>query len=120
NKGCSCGTQRLKQAQRAFAHTAEYDSKIAEYLLSVIEVPRGHDAGGPARFVHAPHEGAIATAAPAEESLPGTGRSKLVERLLQSVSSLEAFLKDLLTTQAVVVSGTEAAAFLVERQGEQF
>jgi phosphoribosylaminoimidazolecarboxamide formyltransferase/IMP cyclohydrolase len=32
HKGHSCGTHRLKQAQRAFAHTAEYDSVIAEYL----------------------------------------------------------------------------------------
>src|SRR5438132_4791344 len=29
-------------------------------------------------------------------------------------------MKDLLTTQAVVVAGTEAAAFLVERQAENF
>ncbi|HEV8293305.1 MAG TPA: HlyD family efflux transporter periplasmic adaptor subunit, partial [Tepidisphaeraceae bacterium] len=35
-------------------------------------------------------------------------------------ASLPAFMKDLLTTQAVVVAGTEAAAFLVERQGENF
>ena len=32
--GCSCGKHRLKQAQRAFAHTAEYDSLIANYLAS--------------------------------------------------------------------------------------
>src|SRR3954451_11983991 len=30
--GSSCGKHRLKQAQRAFAHTAEYDALIAEYL----------------------------------------------------------------------------------------
>jgi phosphoribosylaminoimidazolecarboxamide formyltransferase/IMP cyclohydrolase len=30
--GASCGEHRLKQAQRAFAHTGAYDSTIAEYL----------------------------------------------------------------------------------------
>src|SRR5438067_4559558 len=32
HKGSSCGKHRLKQAQRAFAHTAEYDALIAKYL----------------------------------------------------------------------------------------
>src|SRR6185312_8106790 len=32
HKGSSCGKHRLKQAQRAFAHTAEYDALIASYL----------------------------------------------------------------------------------------
>ncbi|HVT89845.1 MAG TPA: bifunctional phosphoribosylaminoimidazolecarboxamide formyltransferase/IMP cyclohydrolase [Tepidisphaeraceae bacterium] len=32
HNGSSCGKHRLKQAQRAFAHTAEYDSLIANYL----------------------------------------------------------------------------------------
>jgi len=43
-----------------------------------------------------------------------------VQRLLDASASLPAFMKDLLTTQAVVVAGTEAAAFLVEKQGENF
>src|SRR3954454_19078453 len=30
--GSCCGKHRLKQAQRAFAHTAEYDATIAKYL----------------------------------------------------------------------------------------
>jgi len=34
HNGCSCGKHRLKQAQRAFAHTAEYDSLIANYLAT--------------------------------------------------------------------------------------
>jgi phosphoribosylaminoimidazolecarboxamide formyltransferase/IMP cyclohydrolase len=34
HKGSCCGRHRLKQAQRAFAHTAEYDSLIANYLAS--------------------------------------------------------------------------------------
>ena len=31
--GSCCGKHRLKQAQRAFAHTAEYDALIANYLV---------------------------------------------------------------------------------------
>jgi multidrug efflux pump subunit AcrA (membrane-fusion protein) len=38
-----------------------------------------------------------------------------VERLLTASSSLPAFINDLLQTQAVVVAGTEACAFTVER-----
>ncbi|MGH7214463.1 MAG: bifunctional phosphoribosylaminoimidazolecarboxamide formyltransferase/IMP cyclohydrolase, partial [Tepidisphaeraceae bacterium] len=34
HNGSCCGKHRLKQAQRAFAHTAEYDSLIANYLAS--------------------------------------------------------------------------------------
>ena len=34
HKGSSCGNHRLKQAQRAFAHTAEYDSVISNYLAT--------------------------------------------------------------------------------------
>jgi multidrug resistance efflux pump len=43
----------------------------------------------------------------------------MVQRLLDSSASLPAFLNDLLTTQAVMVAGTEAAAFIVDKQGEQ-
>src|SRR5436190_1515267 len=32
--GSSCGTHRLKQAQRAFDHTAQYDRLIADYLAT--------------------------------------------------------------------------------------
>lgn len=45
-------------------------------------------------------------------------RSKLVQRLLATSANLPAFLNDLLTTQAITVAGTEAAAFLIER-GEE-
>jgi phosphoribosylaminoimidazolecarboxamide formyltransferase/IMP cyclohydrolase len=38
--GSCCGKHRLKQAQRAFAHTAEYDAAIAAYLGSQIETLR--------------------------------------------------------------------------------
>jgi phosphoribosylaminoimidazolecarboxamide formyltransferase / IMP cyclohydrolase len=34
HQGASCGEHRRRQAQRAFAYTAEYDRHIAEYLLS--------------------------------------------------------------------------------------
>ena len=34
--GASCAKHRLKQAQRAFAHTAEYDALIAGYLANVV------------------------------------------------------------------------------------
>lgn len=46
-------------------------------------------------------------------------RHQLVQRLLDSSASLPAFINDLLTTQAVTVAGTEAAGFLLERNGEQ-
>jgi hypothetical protein len=54
-----------------------------------------------------------------ETQAPGavTKHSKLVERLLNASSSLPAFIHDLLTTQAVVVAATEAAAFLIEAGG---
>ncbi|MDB5293716.1 MAG: cyclohydrolase / Phosphoribosylaminoimidazolecarboxamide formyltransferase [Phycisphaerales bacterium] len=42
HNGQSCGKHRLKQAQRAFAHTAEYDSLIANYLATAA----GIDSGG--------------------------------------------------------------------------
>src|SRR6478752_6496887 len=45
-------------------------------------------------------------------------RSKLVERLLDASANLPAFMKDLLGTMAVTVAGTEAAGFLIERQGD--
>jgi multidrug resistance efflux pump len=41
-------------------------------------------------------------------------RAKLVQRLLAASANLPAFINDLLTTQAVVVAGTEAAGFIIE------
>jgi phosphoribosylaminoimidazolecarboxamide formyltransferase/IMP cyclohydrolase len=41
--GASCAKHRLKQAQRAFAHTAVYDTAIAEYLSAQLDAPP--DAG---------------------------------------------------------------------------
>ena len=43
-------------------------------------------------------------------------RLKIVQRLLAAGDNLPAFLQDLLNTQAMVVAGTEAAAFMVDRQ----
>jgi phosphoribosylaminoimidazolecarboxamide formyltransferase/IMP cyclohydrolase len=37
HKGSSCGKHRQKQALRAFAHTAAYDARIAEYLAKQLE-----------------------------------------------------------------------------------
>lgn len=54
-----------------------------------------------------------------QQNAQGPSRSKLVQRLLDNSSDLPAFLKDLLTTQAVLVAGTEAAAFVVEQQGDK-
>jgi len=48
HKGSTCGKHRLKQAQRAFAHTAEYDSLIANYLASA----SGVDSGGMVLNLH--------------------------------------------------------------------
>jgi multidrug resistance efflux pump len=45
-------------------------------------------------------------------------RSKLVQRLLAASSNLPAFINDLLTTQAVVVAGTEAAGFIIEANAD--
>src|SRR5258706_13786006 len=51
-----------------------------------------------------------------EQQQQGAGRSKLVQRLLGASNNLPQFLNDLLQTMAVVVAGTEAAGFLIERQ----
>lgn len=49
----------------------------------------------------------------------GPSRSKLVQRLLDASDDLPTFINDLLTTQAVLVAGTEAAAFMLQQEGEQ-
>src|SRR6185436_5863062 len=48
HNGSCCGKHRLKQAQRAFAHSAEYDSLIANYLASA----GGIDSGGLVMNLH--------------------------------------------------------------------
>ena len=45
-------------------------------------------------------------------------RLRLVQRLLASGDNLPAFLQDLLNMQAMVVAGTEAAAFMAEQGSE--
>jgi AICAR transformylase/IMP cyclohydrolase PurH len=117
--GSSCAKHRLKQAQSAFAHTAEYDGLIAKYLAKVLTPQVKKDPadsyGGPAKFLSEPHGGAIATAADVLSEEPDNGsRFKLVKRLLEPAKDLTTFLTDLLTTQAVTVAGTEAAVFLVD------
>lgn len=47
-------------------------------------------------------------------------RLKIVQRLLAAGDNLPAFLQDLLNTQAMVVAGTEAAAFMIDRQQDGF
>ena len=50
-----------------------------------------------------------------QQGRPQGNRSQLVQRLLDHSVNLPAFIHDLLQTQAVTVAGTEAAAFLLER-----
>ena len=45
HQGHSCGMHRLKQAQRAFAHTAEYDGLIAQYLQERVSGFGDRDSG---------------------------------------------------------------------------
>src|SRR4051794_6217779 len=40
HKGSSCGKHRLKQALRAFTHTAAYDARIAQYLEGKLQGPQ--------------------------------------------------------------------------------
>jgi phosphoribosylaminoimidazolecarboxamide formyltransferase/IMP cyclohydrolase len=44
HKGSSCGRHRLKQAQRAYAHTGEYDAAIAQYLETKLAAGGGQRA----------------------------------------------------------------------------
>src|SRR5215218_6340388 len=55
-----------------------------------------------------------------QQQQQGISRSKLVQRLLATSANLPAFINDLLTTQAVVVAGTEAAGFLLEKAESGF
>src|SRR4051812_17397431 len=55
-----------------------------------------------------------------QQQQQGTSRSKLVQRLLATTANLPGFINDLLHTQAVVVAGTEAAGFLIERAEDKF
>src|SRR5688572_4744382 len=50
-----------------------------------------------------------------QQAQQGISRSKLVQRLLATSANLPAFVNDLVTTQAVVVAGTEAAGFIIEQ-----
>src|SRR3954468_15049155 len=46
HNGASCAQHRLKMAQQAFAHTAEYDAMIAGYLAAQIAASPVQHAGG--------------------------------------------------------------------------
>jgi hypothetical protein len=64
-------------------------------------------------------ESEIVEAQSTESSAPKGGtRSKLVQRLLTATSNVPQFINDLVTTQAVIVAGTEAAGFAVERKDD--
>jgi multidrug efflux pump subunit AcrA (membrane-fusion protein) len=55
-----------------------------------------------------------------QQQTSGISRARLVQRLQSSTASLPAFINDLIHAQAVVVAGTEAAGFLIERgNGEE-
>ncbi len=63
-----------------------------------------------------PSQGASSESQQSQQS--GSSRSQLIQRLLSASSSLPAFMNDLLTAQAVVVAGSEAAGFLIHKQDE--
>jgi len=57
HNGSSCGKHRLKMAQRAFQHTAEYDAMIAGYLASQIgSSPVEHTGTELAKILHGRYE----------------------------------------------------------------
>ena len=125
--GCTCEKHRLKLAQQAFAHTGAYDARIASYLSEQLPQPAADAIGsGAARFRVEPQHGAVATAAatlglpelppPGEPHRPGP----LLERLINSTPHFNQFLHEIVITQASQVGGTEAVAFIAERQGEEF
>ena len=101
--GSSCGKHRLKQAQRAFQNTAEYDAKIADYLEEQLD-QKPVKMNFESRFT-------------LPEGTPG-GAKKLPRNMLAKLRDLKEnaalFLQTLIRSQAVVVNGTEAAAFLIE------
>jgi AICAR transformylase/IMP cyclohydrolase PurH len=124
HQGRSCAKHRLKQAQSAFAHTAEYDGLIAKYLAKQI-TPEAHPEKSdqpthvPVTPLVEPTPGRIAGGAEADSALRGQ-RSRLIDRLLHGPDEVEPFVNNLLEIMAVSVSGTEAAAFLIERDGTSF
>lgn len=102
--GKTCGKHRLKQAQRAFALTADYDGRIAGYLSDqlVEQLPPASTGGGPARFKLAPLSGAVATAAPAKGPPLHAGSSDTVKSWTALANRM-----------AIAVKGVEAAVFRV-------
>jgi len=84
--GASCREHRLKQAQRAFLHTSEYDERISQYLSEHI----------------------LETAVPTPLA---PHRAMLFARL---PAGFQEAIKKFLTEQAVTVGATEAVAFAVD------
>ena len=67
------------------------------------------------------YESASTESTQEQAQAPKSGeRSKLVQRLLDGGPNLQAYLNDMLTVQAVTVAGTEAAAFVIDRNQPQF
>ena len=62
-----------------------------------------------------PDKGEEEEKGPSAQPLAASKHSRLVQRLLKATSSLPVFIKELVTVQAIVVAGTEAAGFKVER-----
>jgi len=106
HNGASCGKHRLKQAQRAFAHTALYDRVIADYLESRLtgNESSANSVGWLTGVWQAIQKIAFPRSAESQEAveLPVQGQRRIPETT---------FVNDLLMTQAVAVGGTEAAAF---------
>ena len=121
HEGCSCGRHRLKQAQRAFAHTAEYDSIIANYLASsagidsagmVLNLSKALDL----RYGENPHQKAtlLVGKKPAEASVAFSvqlhGKELSYINLLDADAALAA-VKELPTPAACIVKHATPCGF---------
>jgi phosphoribosylaminoimidazolecarboxamide formyltransferase/IMP cyclohydrolase len=119
--GSSCGRHRLKQAQRAFAHTAEYDSYIANYLATagqidsagvVLNLHKGLDL----RYGENPHQKAtlLVGKEPKEASVAFAkqlhGKELSYINLLDADAALNA-VKELTTPTACIVKHASPCGF---------
>jgi AICAR transformylase/IMP cyclohydrolase PurH len=127
HEGKTCLQHRRKQAQSAFAHTAEYDALIAKYLAKQVtpevEPERlEQPTGGPAQHQHGHPGGQVAIGAAVEEPAgpivprdpDAMARAAVaVRKLAQSSNSRKAFFDILIRNVVSVVNGSEACAFLI-------
>ncbi|QOV91592.1 bifunctional phosphoribosylaminoimidazolecarboxamide formyltransferase/IMP cyclohydrolase [Humisphaera borealis] len=97
HSGSSCAQHRLKQAQRAFAHTAEYDTLIATYLEKVVN-GAGTEASQPA---------AEAGASSLPQNLPVTLTLKQVLRYGENPHQRGGLYVDRKTTEASVTAAIQ-------------